>query len=83
MDTFAVIRGLLSSVPAAMQAWEMIAPHIQPKLHIPDEDQAKIAATVEVAHQEVEVWHKILASQNPAAAVVQVAKEPSPFKEGQ
>lgn len=77
MDIIALITALISSVPKAVELWELIAPHVDASLHIPPEKQAVVAALVPEATAAVSLWHAILASPNPAGAAT-VAAVPSP-----
>lgn len=71
MDLIALITALISSVPKAVELWELIAPHVDAKLDIPAEKQAVVDALVPEATAAVSMWHAILAAPNPAGAAVQ------------
>lgn len=61
MNLVALLGGIISSVPEAIQLWNRVAPLIDQNLSIDDEDKAKIEPLVEQAHTAVEVWHAVLA----------------------
>jgi hypothetical protein len=74
-NVFAIISGLLSSVPAALAAWDAIAPHLDAKLTIPDDDKARVLDAIQEGHAAVELWHGILASPSPAGATIELVTQ--------
>lgn len=61
MNIFAILEGLISSVPEALALYQKVAALIAPAAGVTDTQVAEVAALAPAAHAAVDVAHQAIA----------------------